>query len=151
MRRSGKMTQRYKEIDLKLKNSDLKITDPRRRVLDILENSGVPVSAESIYLMIRGDSVKTNLSTVYRTLETFIDKGLAARFNVEKEKKAFYESIREKHRHYLVCLGCHKIMALDICPLSLYEKELEKNTDYSIVKHKLVLYGYCPQCKAALG
>jgi Fur family ferric uptake transcriptional regulator len=39
------------------------------------------------------------------------------------------------------------MITLRDCPLSDYEKELEKTTDYSIVGHDLSMYGYCPECK----
>jgi len=51
------------------------------------------------------------------------------------------------HRHYLICLGCKKIMPIDHCPLGDYEKSLAKKTNYLISGHRLDIYGYCPECK----
>jgi len=132
----------------KLKNAKLKITYPRTAVLDILDNSELPVTADDIFLKMKTNPTLVNFSTVYRTLETLSEKGIINRFYIDGEKRALYESVRDKHRHYLICIGCHKILPLDCCPLSAYQKQLEKEAHYSIVSHMLILYGYCPQCKA---
>lgn len=87
------------------------------------------------------------MSTVYRTLETLAAKNIVTKLNIAGDSRALFEYNRMVHRHYLVCLGCKKILGIESCPLERYEKYIAKRTDYSIAGHKLDIYGYCPECR----
>lgn len=130
-----------------LKQSGLKMTKSRKAVINILIQSSYPIDVEQIYLELKKDKIEINLSTVYRTLETLEDKGLVNKLNIMDNERMLYEYNRFGHNHYLVCVGCKKIVAVHECPLVLYEKELAKKTDFTILGHKLYLYGYCLDCQ----
>ena len=130
-----------------LARSGLRSTRQRVVVLDILEKSDAPLAVEQIYLELRNRGVAANLSTVYRILEALIEKNLAASLNIPGDPRAFFEYNHAAHRHYLVCLGCRSIRPLESCPLAEYEKRIERETEYSVSGHKLVVYGYCPECR----
>lgn len=133
-----------------IKRCGLKSTKSRSSILDILDHSDQPRSAEQVFLILKEKNISVNLSTVYRTLDTFAEKNLVTKLNIAGNTKALYEFNRMVHRHYLVCLGCKKIVAIDNCPLAEYEKLLAKETNYLISGHKLNIYGYCPECKEKL-
>ena len=130
-----------------LKRNGLKNTKCRAAILDILEQNDQPVAAESLFHELSGKNITVNLSTIYRTLETLTSKNLIAKLNILGEDKAFYEYNRMGHRHYLICLGCKKILAIERCPIKDYEEALKKETNYVISGHKLDIYGYCPECR----
>lgn len=132
-----------------LVNCGLKSTKQRKTVLEILAHSDEPLAVEQMYLELRNRGVSVNLSTVYRILEALSIKGLVSRLNIPGDPRAYFEYNRAAHRHYLICLGCRKILSLERCPLGDYERALERETDYSISGHKLVVYGYCPACRTA--
>ena len=133
-----------------LRNSGLKSTKSRSGILNILAQMDQPISAEQIFLELKKKNISANLSTVYRTLDVLADKNLATRISISGNSRNLYEFNRMNHRHYLVCLGCHKIIAINHCPLADYETKLEKETNYSITGHKLNIYGYCPDCQGKL-
>jgi Fur family ferric uptake transcriptional regulator len=130
-----------------VKLSGLRITKCRSAILDVLEQSEQPISAEQIFLELKEKNVTANLSTVYRTLDVLEEKNLATKLSITGDNRALYEFNRMVHRHYLVCLGCKKIIAINSCPLEDYEKRLAKETDYLISGHRLDIYGYCPECR----
>lgn len=132
----------------KLKHSGLKNTKSRRIILDILDQSNQPISAERISLELEKMKVSINLSTVYRTLETLSDKNLITKLSILDENRTLFEYNRKVHRHYLVCIKCKKILTIMACPIESYEKALEDETGFKIVGHKLYLYGYCPECQS---
>jgi Fur family ferric uptake transcriptional regulator len=72
------------------------------------------------------------------------------RLSIPGDNRALYEMNQMTHRHYLVCLGCKKILAIEHCPLKAYEKALGEKTDYAIAGHKLDIYGYCPECRRSM-
>jgi Fur family transcriptional regulator, ferric uptake regulator len=132
-----------------LKRSGLKNTRHRMAILDILEQSDRPIAAEQIFFELTKKDIRVNLSTVYRTLETLADKELAVKLSIAGDNRALFEYNHMIHRHYLVCLGCQKITAIDCCLLKDFDRSLEKKTNYKISGHKLDIYGYCPECRSS--
>lgn len=130
-----------------LKESGLKNTKHRTTILEFLKEVKQPVTAEQIYCQLKEKNISINLSTVYRTLETLSDKELVLKHSVTNESRALFEYNSKIHKHYLVCMGCKKILFIENCPLHEYEKILEKKTDFIITGHKLDMYGYCPECQ----
>lgn len=131
-----------------LARNGLKNTKKRTAILDILEQSDQPLAADQVFLELKKRGVPANLSTVYRILEVLSDKKLIVKLTIPGDSKTLFEYNRKVHRHYLICLGCKKIMAIGRCPLADYEKSLAKETNYAIAGHKLDIYGYCPECRA---
>ena len=130
-----------------LKQSGLKMTKNRKAIIDMLLQKNHPIAAEQIYLELKKNKVEINLSTIYRTLEALEDKGLVTKLNIMDNDRMFFEYNKLGHRHYLVCVGCKKIVTVQGCPLESYEKALEKETHFTMVGHKLYLYGYCLDCQ----
>jgi Fur family ferric uptake transcriptional regulator len=130
-----------------LKRSGLKNTKCRAAILDILEQSDQPVAADRLFHQLNEKNIMLSFSTVYRTLDALTDKKLVKKLTIAGEEKARFEYNRRGHRHYLICLGCRKNLAIEHCPLKGYEEILKKETDYAISGHKLDIYGYCPDCQ----
>lgn len=129
----------------RLKRCGLKSTRQRREIIALLEHSTQPVSAEGIFFGLRKQGETVSLSTVYRVLELLVEKKAVRRINTVEECGALFE-LDDMHRHYLVCLGCHKMFPLDDCPLKSYEKVLSEKTGFCVTGHSLEIYGYCRSC-----
>jgi len=130
-----------------LKRTGLKNTKHRAAILEILEKQTQPVTVEQIYTELNKFEISTSLSTVYRELDSLVFNRLAVKVKINENNKTLYEYNRMIHKHYLVCLGCKKMISIDVCPLKAYEKKLEEQTHFAITDHKLNLYGYCPECQ----
>jgi len=130
-----------------LKKSGLKNTKHRNAVLNILQKSNQPIAAEQVYLQLKQKEIAINLSTVYRTLETLAEKQLATKIIIAGDSRALFEYNQMVHKHYLICLGCKKIISIHHCPLESYEQSLADETGYLIEGHRLDVYGYCPECQ----
>lgn len=138
------------EYEEKFKKSGLKSTKSRKAIMDVLVNSNQPMAAEEIFLTLKEDNININLSTVYRTLESLENIDLITKISIMDDDRMLFEYNKMGHRHYLVCVGCKKIITIQNCPLGSYEKELESETNFAILGHKLYLYGYCSECQASL-
>ncbi|MDF3004699.1 MAG: fur2 [Oscillospiraceae bacterium] len=130
-----------------IRQHGLKSTRIRLSILDILFRSEQPLDAEQVFLALKAWDVSANLSTVYRTLEVLAKKDLIIGLVLPGTHRKVFALNQQGHRHYLVCLGCKKMIAIDGCPLSGYEHQLEQQTGYLISAHQLDLYGYCPACQ----
>lgn len=125
----------------------LKNTKNRSLIFEILKSSEFPLTPESVFLKLKEVDASVSFSTVYRILDIFTEKGIALRTNIGNEKKAAFELNRLEHKHRLVCINCKKMIAIEDCPLDMFEKSLEMKTQFDITSHKLEIYGYCPACK----
>ena len=127
------MTEREILID-----AGLKCTWQREKLLTLLQNADKPMTAEMIYEGVADMS----RSTVYRTLEKFLEKGIVTRGVVQDGDKLYYELACAGHRHYAICLGCHELRYVDVCPMH----DAHVN-NFTVTGHRLELYGYCDKCQ----
>jgi Fur family ferric uptake transcriptional regulator len=125
--------------------SGLKMTIRRELVYHILYHAEFPIDVESIYKKLIHE--KINLSTVYRTLESFVAKGIVKKGNLGNTSVATYELNRKEHKHHIVCVKCHQVVTLSGCPLEQYVKHLRETSGFEILEHKLEIQGMCPSCK----
>ncbi len=134
----------YKEY---LNEHGIKSTKQRNLLLTLLHEVETFVTAEELYLTAKQADDTISLSTIYRILELFNKKNIVKKTTLLEDAKAVFELKPIEHRHHLICLGCKKVIDIGHCPLDSFEKKLEATTDFSIVDHKLELYGYCKECK----
>lgn len=130
-----------------LKREGLKNTKHRNSILEVIENSDQPVSAEQIFLALKARNTSINLSSVYRILDSLVSKGLIIKSSISGDTKAVYELNRSEHKHHLVCSGCKKMFPVDGCPLGEYEKQLHERLDFDVTGHRLEIFGFCRECK----
>jgi len=138
----------YKEV---LKREGVKGTRHRYAILELLEQSKSPLTAEDLFILLREKTASINLSTVYRTLDTFASKNLVIKSNRVDDGKVRYELNQHEHKHHLFCIGCHKLIAFEECPLGELQQSLKKTIDFDVTGHSLEIYGYCHNCKKTEG
>ena len=124
----------------------IKRTRQRESVLSILENTDRPLSAVEICAQIEGNGDVAWLSTVYRVLDHFVQKGVVIKINVMNNEMALYELNHSEHKHYAVCLNCHKIIAMENCPMETFSPKIEEE-DFQIMGHNLEVFGLCKDCR----
>lgn len=131
-----------------LKQMKLKKTPHRVEISEILKSAERPLSADDIYAELIKKNHTISLSTVYRTLDTLSENDFVKKIDFEIDNRTFYEPISEVHHHFLICLGCGKIIKINECPLpSNFEHSLEEKNHFVIVSHRLEHYGYCAKCQ----
>ncbi|EGO63357.1 Fur family transcriptional regulator [Acetonema longum] len=123
----------------------IKRTRQRESMLSILNNSEKPLSAADICTKMERSGGSAWLSTVYRTLELFVKKGVVIKTNVMNHEMAVYELNRFKHKHYAVCMNCRKIIAIDNCPMEKFIPQLA-DEDFRVMGHNLEIFGFCKDC-----
>ena len=90
--------------DAELKKAGLKVTLPRLRILELLEDGDkAHLSAEEIYRRLIDAGEEVGLATVYRVLTQFEQAGICIRHNFE-EGHAVYELTPSDHHDHMVCL-----------------------------------------------
>ena len=126
-----------------LKRVGLKVTLPRMKILEILENSDKRhLSAEDIYKVLLSVGEEIGLATIYRVLTQFQDAGLVIRHRFETGQ-ALFELDRGKHHDHLICVKCGKIIEFVDESIETKQKEIAEKNGFKISDHSLIIYGVC--------
>ena len=126
-----------------LKKAGLKTTQPRLKILEILESSKVRhLSAEDVYRMLLDSGEEIGLATVYRVLTQFESASLVIRHNFEGGRSVF-ELNDENHHDHMVCLECGKVFEFFDKTIEDRQKRIASEAGFVIEDHSLYLYGVC--------
>ena len=128
-----------------LKKAGLKITLPRLKILDILQQpANQHISAEDVYKILLEHEEDIGLATVYRVLNQFDDAGILDRHHFEGGKSVF-EISHKKHHDHLVCLKCGKVIEFEDDVIEKRQEEVAHRHNITLTHHSLYLYGECKE------
>jgi Fur family ferric uptake transcriptional regulator len=123
-----------------LKKAGLKVTLPRLRILELLEEKKeMHLSAEDIYKKLLEAGEDVGLATVYRVLTQFEQAGIVVKNNFE-EGRAVYELHHDQHHDHMVCVKTGKIIEFHDEIIEQRQSDVAKDLGYDIVDHSMVLY-----------
>ena len=126
-----------------LKKAGLKVTLPRLKILQILqEPENQHISAEDVYKILIEHGEEIGLATVYRVLNQFDDAGILNRHHFEGGKSVFEISHKDHHDH-LVCLKCGKVVEFEDDIIEERQIAVAKKHNMKLTHHSLYLYGEC--------
>ena len=125
--------------DAELKKAGLKVTLPRLRILELLEEDKAHLSAEDIYRKLIDAGEEVGLATVYRVLTQFEQAGICIRHNFE-EGHAVYELTPSNHHDHMVCLDTGDVIEFTDDVIEERQKILATEHGYEIIDHSMVLY-----------
>ncbi|KNZ33352.1 MAG: Fur family transcriptional regulator [Methylibium sp. NZG] len=126
-----------------LKNSGLKATLPRIKVLEIFQKSEQRhMSAEDVYKMLLGEDADVGLATVYRVLMQFEQAGILSRNHFEAGK-AVFELNEGKHHDHLVCLDCGRVEEFFDAEIEKRQRSVAHARGFELQDHSLALYAVC--------
>ncbi|OGA06505.1 MAG: transcriptional repressor [Betaproteobacteria bacterium RIFCSPHIGHO2_12_FULL_69_13] len=126
-----------------LKESGLKATLPRRKILELFESSKVRhLSAEDVYRTLVADGIDVGLATVYRVLTQFEQAGLLSRQHFETGK-AVFELNQGGHHDHLVCLQCGHVEEFYDAEIERRQLETARERGFALRGHSLALYADC--------
>lgn len=126
-----------------LKQAGLKTTQPRLKVLDVLETSPIHhMTAEDVYKRLLETEQEIGLATVYRILTQFETAGLVIRHNFEGGR-ALYELDNGAHHDHMVCVECGKVFEFVDRTIEQQQRNVAAKAGFTMEDHSLSLYGVC--------
>ena len=126
-----------------LKESGLKATLPRRKILELFETSKVRhLSAEDVYKALIAEGIDVGLATVYRVLTQFEQAGLLSRQHFETGKSVF-ELKQGGHHDHLVCLQCGRVEEFYDAEIEKRQTEVARGRGFELRGHSLAMYAEC--------
>lgn len=129
--------------DQELRDAGMRVTQPRLKILQILEkaaDSGLHLSAEEVYRRLLEDGGdKIGIATVYRVLTQFKAAGLVHSHNFE-DGHAVYELDRGPHHDHMVCLESGEVVEFCDAQIEELQRQVAERHGYELIDHSLVLY-----------
>ena len=110
---------------------NVKVTNARSSILEVLKNAGAPMNYEQIKEKMK---IHMDKATFYRNIAKFENSGIVHKFESD-DRKWYFELSSTTHAHF-ICETCHQITCMDV---SLGEVAGEVKS--------IVLKGTCKECK----
>ncbi|GGD33393.1 transcriptional repressor [Malaciobacter pacificus] len=118
------------KLDKITNNTNIKLTNARRAILEILIESNKPLCYEDIK-----DSLSMDKATFYRNVSKFEEEKIIYSFE-SNDKKRYFEMQKTQHSHF-ICTNCSKIECI------------HKDFNLNLENHKIgtiIIKGLCPNC-----
>ncbi len=136
----------------------LRLTKPRKAIIDILNHTSEHLTAEDVYIAVHKNYPAIGLTTVYRTLDLLTSWDVVHKIDFG-EGKARYELADGAqgigHHHHLICISCKEIIDYndfqneEVEFIKKVEDKLAAQYNYTINNHVIEFHGICPHCREA--
>jgi len=123
-----------------------KLTDLRRRVLELVWRNHAPVGAYGLLDEIRKDGRIAAPPTVYRALDFLREQGLVHRL---ESLNAFVGCTRPDRTHvsqFLICTGCQAVAELDAPEVGSAVSQSAAKAGFVVERMTIEMHGLCPAC-----
>ena len=123
-----------------LRDAGLRITKPRRIILEILHGTeGHPDATQIFERAVAMDS-RISLATVYRTMKALEEIGRDPAPRLRRRPGALREAPAAHHDH-LIDLDTGEVIEFASARIEALQEEIAARLGYEIVHHRLELYG----------
>jgi Fur family peroxide stress response transcriptional regulator len=120
-------------------------TEQRAAVYRFLSGTTTHPNADEVFQEVRSQVPGISLATVYKSLETLVNCGLAIKLTYS-DGSARYDARVDPH-HHARCVSCGRVMDV---PGHLADRELAqlaKGLDgFSVLGYRLEVTGFCAEC-----
>lgn len=130
-----------------LKTKNLKLTRPRKIILDTIFSYHRHFNVEGLYEVIYQDHKNVSRATIYRTMPLLLDSGLIKQ-SLRCQSKDHYEHIHGHADHlHLLCVKCGAIIEVDSKDVEKIVKRLAMENNFTINTFNLGAKGICSRCR----
>lgn len=116
------------------------MTKQRKRVLDVLKNSCMHLTADQIFTILKEEGESMVFATVYNSLNYLVDNGYIRRLHIHATTD-HYDGNLMPHDHFF-CNKCGSV--IDIPSTKMNLKKVD--TENQIESYEMIYYGICKTC-----
>ncbi len=128
---------------------NVKLTDLRRRVLELVWDRHAPVRAYDLLDQLRAERRGAAPPTVYRALEFLIEAGLVHRIESLNAYVGCGEPAASHGGQFLICAECGRVAELDDDEISHRVSERAQLLGFTVSRQTIEIMGLCGQCARA--
>jgi len=131
-----------------LRARGLRLTEPRRLILDVVRATEIHPTAAHVYRLVRRRLPQVSLATVYRNLRTLAAEGLL----VERADAAGmrFDGNTGPHDHF-TCFRCGRIYDVPARAERSVRARVAAQTGFEILDHRTEFFGRCGACRRPRG
>jgi Fur family ferric uptake transcriptional regulator len=117
----------------------LRITGPRRTILETLEASDDHPDVEELHRRVQQRDAKVNIATVYRTINMLAEHGLIERHTFDDGRLRFEKMPAEHHDHF-IDTETGDVIEFRSDEIERLQEEIARQHGFEIVSHRLEIY-----------
>jgi Fur family ferric uptake transcriptional regulator len=118
----------------------VRLTEQRKVIAEIMTSSLDHPDVDELHKRINKIDSKISIATVYRTVKLFEEAGVVSKHDF-KGGKARYEKSPEEHHDHLIDVNSGEIIEFVDEDIELLQKKVADKLGYTLVDHRLELYG----------
>lgn len=131
-----------------LRERGLRVSAARRLLLEALFAADGPLTADQIAKGVAGKLPESDLTSVYRNLETLEELGVVRHMHLG-HGPGLYE-LSGSGREYLVCERCDAVRAVDSSEVEGVREAVKRATGFAARFDHFPIFGLCPDCQSQL-
>ncbi|MEL6171501.1 MAG: Fur family transcriptional regulator [Pseudomonadota bacterium] len=118
----------------------LRMTEQRRTIAAVLEESEDHPDVEELYSRASGRDPRISLATVYRTVKLFEEAGILDKLEFG-DGRARYEDAERDHHDHLIDINSGEVIEFVDAEIEKLQEKIAEKLGYRLKGHKLELYG----------
>lgn len=118
----------------------LRMTEQRRIVARVLENSEDHPDVEELYRRASEIDPRISIATVYRTVKLLEDVNIIERHDF-RDGRSRYEAAQEDHHDHLIDLKSGEVVEFHSEEIERLQEQIAEKLGFRLVDHRLELYG----------
>ena len=127
-----------------LETKNLRITAPRRAIIDAAFGTKDHFTAEQLLEKSRQLDPSVSRATVYRTLPLLTESGLVQEMDFGKDYKIYDPNYANSPNHnHIICEDCNKIVEFESDQLEKLEGEITQELGFKVKTQQLKITGSC--------
>lgn len=129
-----------------IETKGLKSTAQRDYIADTFFKTNTHISLDELLKKVKRKTPNIGYATVYRTMRLLTESGLAIARQFGDGQTRYENLPEDGHHDHIICIKCSKIAEFSNQKIEQLQMEAAKKLGFTVVNHKLELYGYCPDC-----
>ena len=127
-------------IEARCEAKGLRMTDQRRVIAQVLEESADHPDVEELYARASARDPRISIATVYRTVKLFEEAGIVEKLEFG-DGRARYEDAEREHHDHLIDLNSGEVIEFVDAEIEALQERIAAKLGYELKGHRLELYG----------
>jgi Fur family ferric uptake transcriptional regulator len=143
------MRGRADRLDATLREHGVRLTGPRKTILDAAVRMRGHFTADELLERMRSQGVPASKATLYRTLTLLVEKGLLEPREFERGSLRYeVATSAEEHHDHMICTGCGTVHEFVEQEIERLQAEACVKFGFRMLGHSHRIFGLCSRCVA---
>lgn len=136
-----------KKLDAHLAKKGLNRSQQRETILRVFMDAARHVSVDELFDLVHAQDPSIGRTTVYRSLNLFVEAGLASELALEGKSRYEVEFGRAHHDHF-ICRVCGEIFEFMSPEIERAQDREARKIGFHIEGHRHQILGVCASCRS---